>query len=81
MAYHDGFMFEERIITNLNIFLERVVCLGLAVVYDTLMRIISGDRCYSSFCRNISAMVHVADCCCFTACRICHHWTHRQGMC
>lgn len=46
MAYHDGFMFEERIITNLNIFLERVVCLGLAVVYDTLMRIISGDSVF-----------------------------------
>jgi hypothetical protein len=43
MSYHDGFMFEERIITNLNIFLERVVCLGPAVVFDTLMRIISGD--------------------------------------
>lgn len=50
MAYHDGFMFEERIITNqyAQYFLERVVCLGLAVVYDTLMRIISRDRCYSS---------------------------------
>lgn len=43
MSYNDGFMFEERIITNLNIFLERVVCLGPAVVFDTLMRIISGD--------------------------------------
>ena len=32
MANHDGFMFEERIITNrhkLNIFLELAVCLGL----------------------------------------------------